>query len=170
MSKTYFIGCTHFYHHNIINYCNRPFKSVQEMNEALVGNWNKVVAANDIIYHLGDFSFGTFEQSKEVLSKLKGKKILIRGNHDRLSSQKFLEMGFEEVHKKLILNSIFYLSHRPDFKATDQGHVNIHAHIHNEPTNWLHPARFINVSAEAVNYTPIELREIGGCKNENSDL
>ena len=55
--KVFFTSDTHFYHANIINFCKRPFANVETMNEALIENWNAVVGANDIVFHLGDFCF-----------------------------------------------------------------------------------------------------------------
>lgn len=55
----YFIADTHFYHENIIKYCNRPFKNSKQMNEYIVNKWNSVVTKDDIVYHLGDVGFGS---------------------------------------------------------------------------------------------------------------
>ena len=54
----YLIGDTHFDHANIIRYCNRPFRNVQEMNETIVRNWNEIVKDKDTVYFLGDWTFG----------------------------------------------------------------------------------------------------------------
>lgn len=57
-SKVYFTSDTHFYHSNIIGFCKRPFKNVEDMNETLIENWNRVVGQDDIVFHLGDFCLG----------------------------------------------------------------------------------------------------------------
>ena len=80
----YFISDTHFHHHNIINYCNRPFKDVNEMNKIIINNWNNIVTENDTVYHLGDFCLFSDEEIKNIFNKLNGNKILIRGNHEYL--------------------------------------------------------------------------------------
>lgn len=74
---------SHYGHGNIIKYGNRPYSDAEEMNEALVANWNNTVSNQDIVYHLGDFSFLRPERAEQYLNRLKGKEIhLIRGNHD----------------------------------------------------------------------------------------
>jgi len=78
----YFTADTHFYHQNVIKYCNRPWKYADEMNEGLIKNWNDTVGDNDHVYHLGDFSFANADKTEAIACRLKGKKYLIRGNHD----------------------------------------------------------------------------------------
>jgi len=80
--NTFFIADTHFCHKNIIKYCRRPFKDVQEMNEVLIQNWNKVVDKKSIIYHLGDF-FGPGKYDPQILDRLNGQIYLIVGSHDQ---------------------------------------------------------------------------------------
>jgi calcineurin-like phosphoesterase family protein len=86
----YFRHLTHFGHFNIIRYCNRPYKSVNEMNEALIANWNEVVEPEDSVYHLGDFAFGrgiTPEDAIAIRRRLNGKIHLIRGNHEETADR-----------------------------------------------------------------------------------
>lgn len=79
--KIFFTSDNHFGHANVIKYCNRPFASVEEMNEAMVTAWNSVVGVHDVVYHLGDFSLG-FESVANITYRLNGAKLLIPGNHD----------------------------------------------------------------------------------------
>lgn len=80
MNNIWFTADTHYGHRNIIDYCNRPFSTTQEMNEAMITNWNSVVRPNDDIYHLGDFAFGIVEN---YLNLLNGRIHLIIGSHDK---------------------------------------------------------------------------------------
>jgi calcineurin-like phosphoesterase family protein len=130
----YFTSDLHFYHKNIIKFCNRPYATVEEMNEALIYNWNKRVNTTDSIWVLGDFSFGTPEQTEEVLRQLKGHKHLIVGNHDRKGRA-------EKTNWSLFFNTIqeytrlkidghkFVLCHFP-FASWERGYVNLHGHTH----------------------------------------
>lgn len=80
-SNIWFSSDTHWGHSNILKYCNRPFNSVQEMDEVLIENWNKVVREKDTVYHLGDFSF---RNQDEYIRRLRGRELhFIMGNHDK---------------------------------------------------------------------------------------
>ena len=76
---------THFGHARILELCNRPFSSTEEMNEALITNYNKVVSPMDTVYHLGDVAMGKIAESLPLLNRMNGAKILVLGNHDRPS-------------------------------------------------------------------------------------
>lgn len=80
--KVFFTSDTHFKHANIIKFCERPFGSIEEMNEALIANWNRVVGKDDFVFHLGDFCFGGSEAWNSILDRLNGKIYLVLGNHD----------------------------------------------------------------------------------------
>lgn len=165
--KIYTLSDTHFNHDNVIRYTGRPFASLQEMNEALIKNWNSVVGPEDLVLFLGDFCFGLKEGIPYFASRLNGRKVLIRGNHDR-SKNLYREAGFQEVVSEQILppgivgnKKTILLTHKPRMGlSTDM--VNIHGHIHDQlldPTIY-QVDRYFNVSVENINYTPIELQEI----------
>ena len=73
----YYISDLHFDHKNVIKFDNRPFSDVEEMNQALINNWNSVVQNNDTVYILGDFCWGKADRWMEILKQLKGQKVLI---------------------------------------------------------------------------------------------
>ena len=79
----YFTSDLHLGHENAIKLCNRPFGSIEEMDETLIQNWNSRVTNNDTIYILGDMMFRIHKPPEEYLSRLKGKKHLLLGNHDK---------------------------------------------------------------------------------------
>lgn len=78
----WFTADTHFGHANIIQYCNRPFSSVGEMDEKLIENWNCVVNPDDTIYHLGDFTLAGKKIAREYLRHLNGRIFVVPGSHD----------------------------------------------------------------------------------------
>lgn len=93
----FFTADTHFGHANVLKYDNRPFNTADEMNEALIANWNRVVGTNDTVYHLGDVSMLRPEKTKEILDRLNGKIHLIRGNHEKSAEHKICQERFEWI-------------------------------------------------------------------------
>ena len=91
MGKQFYIADWHYNHANCIAFDNRPFKSVQEMNEELVERWNKAVSNDDTVYILGDMFWCNWKDALPVLDKLHGNKILIKGNHDRCNESQFVK-------------------------------------------------------------------------------
>lgn len=96
MTKLFIISDTHFWHANIIDFCARPFRTVEGMNRQMIYNWNSVVQEGDWVIHGGDFAFGrdaTLNRIIDVRQKLNGNIILCRGNHDRIfSRRRWLEL------------------------------------------------------------------------------
>jgi calcineurin-like phosphoesterase family protein len=162
MQKTFFISDLHFGHKRMLEYENRPFETVEKMDEALISNWNKKVKNQYYIYVLGDFSFHSKEKTKEILNRLNGRKILILGNHDRRKSLTYWRsVGFEEVSKYPILfEDLYLLSHEPRYELADHNlYYNIHGHIHSKDIS-CNPERYYNVSVEKNNYTPVDFEVI----------
>lgn len=81
MPSIFFSSDFHLDHYNIIKYCNRPFSTVKEMNDTIIGNLNKVVSAYDTLYVLGDFCFGQQSLFREQINC--NSIILVKGNHDK---------------------------------------------------------------------------------------
>lgn len=149
------ISDTHFGHANIIKYANRPFDSVEEMNEAMVENWNSVVKQGDKVYHLGDVTMNS--KSLDILSRLNGRKVLIKGNHDT-QKLKFYTPHFYDIRGSHELDN-FILTHIPvaleQSARYPQGNIHGHLHEKNMDNKW-----YINVSVEQINYTPIAFDDI----------
>lgn len=160
MADKWFISDTHFFHDNIIKYCNRPFKDAQEMNEMLILNWNKVVKPKDKVYHLGDVACGYGGDDAKLgtlLRRLNGKKRLVVGNHDNLKSVA-LHKHFEKLEMWKGFEEGFTCTHVPYMLAhLRDGAYNVHGHVHN---NSLNNPNYINVSVEVRNYTPVSMDEI----------
>jgi len=78
----WFTSDHHFEHKNIIQYCNRPFDTVAEMNKTMIDKWNEVVNEDDVVYHLGDFTLGGTEMAQHYFKQLKGYIRVIPGGHD----------------------------------------------------------------------------------------
>ena len=157
----YFIADTHFNHENIIKYCDRPFSNAKEMNEYIIQKWNSVVKEDDIVYHLGDVGFGTTEMLKELISRLNGTKILLRGNHDfKRGVNGWKEVGFSEVYKKRIELENLVLTHAP-IEIVEKGKINVFGHIHDKPLDErFNKDNHICVSCDVVDYMP-QMIEVG---------
>lgn len=83
--KYFFTSDHHFFHKNIIKHCNRPFSSIEEMNEEMIKRWNEKITNEDIVYHLGDFCWIKSKYG-EIINRLKFKRLnLIPGSHDKVT-------------------------------------------------------------------------------------
>ena len=160
--KTFLISDTHFMHSNILKYCNRPFKDVEEINQYIIKRLNSIIKKNDIVYHLGDFAFGNLDYISDIVLKLNGRIRLILGNHDSYNPNKYIECGFDRVYDKpIIYSDYFILSHRPIEWIDETGvFANIYGHIHNDSRYQWVTARSFNVSADVLNFTPIEFNKV----------
>ena len=80
--NSWFTSDHHFGHKNIIEFSNRPFASVEEMNETLIARWNEKIAPDDNVYHLGDVALMPPNKLRPLLDRLHGKIHLVTGNHE----------------------------------------------------------------------------------------
>ena len=131
-AKIFVCSDTHFWHRNILVYeaANRPFKDIEEMNEALIQRWNEKVAPRDLVIHLGDFSFGNKPRAASIMPRLNGHKWLLLGNHDRQQRYDIRELGWSRILKiPFLLDGKFVFSHEP-LDVIPDGLVNIYGHVH----------------------------------------
>ena len=138
-----YIADLHFDHANILAFDRRPFFDVQEMNEALIANWNSVVQSGDTTYILGDFCWGKEERWLQLLPRLAGKKVLVRGNHDLKSMSADCQAHFIQVCDYKELNDAgrhVILCHYPMLfynKAYNPKTYMLCGHVHNTQDNLL---------------------------------
>lgn len=174
----WFTSDLHFGHANIIEYCNRPFDSVWEMNEWMVDAWNETVQPGDDVWVVGDVAMGNITRSLTYVSRLQGRLHLVVGNHDRPFRRTgepkprweaaYRDAGFESIHhgtlemslnvSRLLVNHFPYvgdsreqdrfLEHRP----IDSGAWLLHGHVHD---TWRQRGRMVNVGVDAWAGRPV---------------
>lgn len=160
--EIFVVSDMHFDHKNIIKYCKRPFRSVYDMNRALIGNWNDRVRKGDRVYYLGDMTFGGKRGSIDFwLSKLNGEVRFVRGNHDTdtITRAEVIEDRFPIKYG----DHEFLLMHDPHRPPDWDGWI-IHGDKHNNsPIRYPHINRrnkTVNVCVEYTEYAPMNLDEI----------
>jgi calcineurin-like phosphoesterase family protein len=99
----FFVADEHFGHVRILEYCKRPFQTVQEMDEALITNHNSVVQADDVVIHVGDFTLAPKHVAKTYIARLKGKHVFIRGSHDRWMEQEHTYLREFKINGQIIV-------------------------------------------------------------------
>ena len=163
MQNKFFIGDLHIGDETIIQLENRPFANAEEQTIAFIKNWNSVVEDNDIVYVMGDYIVENPSQFHiNELRKLKGRKFLVKGNHDTLPDEVYIEKyGFEKVYDTdIIIDGFWILSHEPKYVNKNFPYANIFAHVHGNPIYKTHSCRHYCVSVERINNTPISFNEI----------
>jgi len=174
MSHVYFIGDLHFGHERITRF--RPFDTELEHREHIIAKWNTTIRKRDIVYVMGDVAFTV--DGLESVGSLAGTKVLIRGNHDLLPTDAYLE-HFQQVYGMFKYKGM-WLTHAPIHPQELYGRSNVHGHCHRSgPTdvtppmvdhngNVLSPATYFNTCAEHLPepYHPIEYHRMMGLISE----
>ena len=172
--KNFYVADLHFGHENIMKHSHRPFSSIEEMDKALIQNWNNAVSDNDTVYILGDFCFRSGKQPEEYLKKLNGKKIFILGNHDKDIRRNPKMHGLEKVADYLEISDtldntpkMVVLSHYPmiEWNGYFRDSIHLYGHIHNNVQNDAYKImktvkNAYNVGVDILDYTPRTLAEV----------
>jgi len=168
----YFTADHHFGHFNIAKFCNRPFDSVEAMDEALIAAWNRTVSPSDTVYHLGDFTLGGRDVAKRYFSRLNGRILVVPGGHDHrwtriqvepeycLDSADGIPVGIlPPLYTLKVEGRIIVLCHFA-LRVWDKSHYNslhLYGHSHGRLPG---TERSMDVGVDAVGYEPISLEEV----------
>jgi calcineurin-like phosphoesterase family protein len=180
--KLWFTSDTHYNHSNICSSTTqwtdpvtcREFKSLEYMNAHLVGNINEKVGQDDILFHLGDWSFGGFEYIKLFRDQIVCKNIhIITGNHDHHieRNKDNIQSIFSSVNKYLELTvkwnngtlgsdeKSFILMHYPiaSWNNMARGAIHLHGHIHLEANKRIGVGKMMDVGADGNDLCPIDM-------------
>ena len=172
MGEIFLTSDTHFAHQPMFLWEPRGFQGVEEMNEAIIERWNKVIKPDDIVYHLGDIMLSNNKVGLECMKRLNGQIFLIFGNHDTDNRKNLLFQECEHLYggwyAYLIKYGKFsiYLSHYPtltanyDDKHFSQHVINMHGHTHQQK-NWLQSDNpfMYHVGMDSHNCTPVHIDE-----------
>lgn len=165
----YYVADLHFGHRNILSLCNRPFQTVEQMDQTLISNWNSTVSDQDEVYIVGDLFYRS-TQVETILKQLKGKKILIVGNHDiQWINDDLITKYFSSVHQWLEItdqHQRVFLAHYPMLSYPKQSTTYmIHGHIHTDTLldYWpvlLKRERVLNTGVDINHFKPVTLNEL----------
>lgn len=160
VGRTWFTSDTHFGHRGIIEHCDRPFGSVEEMNEVLIALWNERVAPGDQVWHLGDFAWETTKDADAILDRLNGVKHLVRGNHDRRRVRE--APGWASVHDLVevqIAGHGVTLCHYPmrSWRHSHAGSLHLYGHMHGR---YAPDPQSLDVGVDCWGYRPVSFPEI----------
>jgi calcineurin-like phosphoesterase family protein len=163
----YFTSDHHFSHNRICEYASRPFASVEEMDEELIKRWNEMVSPDDIVYHLGDFTFGA--DAKPYILRLNGRIrfVVPDFHHDKrwlknkpdLPSVEYLPSIYPlKVNKDLLIVMCHYPFAAGAFERAHYGAINLFGHIHHK--NFHLPGFCLNVGVDHHNFYPVSYDEV----------
>lgn len=163
----YYIADTHFGHANVIKHDGRPFDRVEEMDDFLIAAWNSRVTDGDDVYIIGDFVFGGGKSVTQYCNKLKGKKHLILGNHDKLTDEDRKQFASIDKLMHISDNGIQICAcHYPmiEWNGFFRGHYHIFGHIHNNLNDTYYfmknREKALNAGCMINNYMPVTFTEL----------
>jgi calcineurin-like phosphoesterase family protein len=184
--QLFFTSDTHYAHSNICSATTkwegasnmtREFNSLDHMNDTLVNNINNMVGEDDILIHLGDFSFGGFEKIQEFRDRIVCKNIhLVLGNHDHhiernkenvqslfSSVQNYLRLEVRKpVSKTMMEKFTFVCMHYPIASWHDMNIdvIHLHGHVHLPPHLRLADGKAMDVGVDGNGMEPLSLGQI----------
>ena len=155
----YVTADTHFGHDSIIEYCNRPFKSANDMDNKLIKSFNMRIAPGDEVFFLGDFTLAHAQHGgyfRSILNRLHGNKHLIMGNHDHCKPAFYNEVGFQSIHYPYFEHDGVLMCHDPALSEAAQNRMVFCGHVH---TLFMAQRNVLNVGVDQHAYNPLRWDE-----------
>ena len=176
----YFTSDTHWGHSRVIEYSNRPYKDIDEMDEALISNWNAEVKPNDEVYHLGDVAFCQSDKLKSILQRLNGRKHLIWGNHDQVIQKDrslqelfvwcrhYHEISIPSATDKYPLKIVLFHFPILEWNRGHHGAIHLHGHTHGKckypwgeaGEHGVVESKILDVGVDVQGYKPISVDRV----------
>ena len=156
MGKSYFISDYHIGHANVMRFDERPFDNLDDMEKKLIEKWNNKVTNEDTVYCLGDMFWCDDKKAHEILKALKGKKILIPGNHTKgikdAKNRKMFEHISDYIEEHIDGKQII-MSHYPIFswKGMRYGSIHLYGHLHNTEEQRMYEQHIKNLRSQNIN-------------------
>lgn len=167
---------SHYFHKRVIEYCKRPYSSVEDMNEKLIKNHNRTVPSSGTTYHMGDFIFSRKkEEIKQVISSLNGNHYFLRGNHDDWHRSIIQELVSEMAGKIIGFGPYLEINHNKIkvvlchypfvvFNKSHHGSINFYGHCHSNMEEKYNRGKQMDVGVDNIfklkgEYRPISIDE-----------
>lgn len=152
--KYWFTADEHMGHENVIKYCNRPFKSVTEMDEEIIGRFNEVVGRDDVVIHIGDFTLKGNALAENYVRRLNGVNTFLRGSHDYWMDRTYHEIWEKEINGIYIVCCHYQMVSWP---RSFHGSVQLYGHSHGRSS----PAGGqMDVGVDCNNFYPVVFEEV----------
>jgi calcineurin-like phosphoesterase family protein len=174
--RTFFIADTHWGHQATLGPrlgLNRPFATIEEHDEALIENWNAAVGPRDTVWHLGDFCVRcTEDRARTIFSQLRGRRFLVRGNHDKVGARLPWDGPVVDVAHVVVplpdgsVQGVWcsHYAHRV-WPRMHRGDIHLYGHSHGSLPG---TAASTDVGVDCFGFRPVSLDEIRARLAENA--
>ncbi len=151
----FFTADEHYGHYNVIKHSNRPFKSLEEMEEEIIKRHNSIITKKDTVIHAGDFCIKNKQYTGSIIKRLNGKHIFLKGNHDYWLGRKNLTMFERKIEKQYIVVCHYCMRTWP---KSHYGSWQLFAHSHGN-LKLYYPTQ-MDIGVDTNNYYPYSFEEI----------
>jgi len=160
----FFTADEHYNHNKIIEYCNRPFKTIKEMNETLIANHNSIVGRNDTTIHIGDFCWCNNRlDADQFILRLNGNHVFLKGSHDHWLPDSAKYIWRKEIYGKFIMVCHYAMT------IWERSHYNswhLFGHSHGRHQG---VGKCFDIGVNCFNFYPVSFNEVAEIMRTKSD-